>query len=442
MEPRVTMEPSAAYYREFLRTELTRRCRKNPRYSLRAYAKGLAIDVAALSRVLAGKGALSLKSAERVVRVLGCTAQAKRLFLDSVAKDLKRRALGKVAPDLPPAEAEVSPLGEDVFARIADWQHFALLEMTYLADFSPKPKVIARRLGISEAEAEASVELLSSLGLLVAEGATVRKTSRSVHTGMANWFDLDDNGNGILDVFDVDANGDLLNDGNASCTNTDVFFAEGAEWVSATVDSQMQAEGLATVKMKFITKLREGASEAWIVGAPSLLSRALTPTGEAWNGQLFDDGLHEDFVAGDGVFAAVVTLAPGKYPHRMETVFFDLVSSQRLAYRLPYVFAGLDVKPITFQFDPQSNSVLLLGDPFGGEIQDFNWCISAFDAAGQHVWQSQKIPATSRMFAVQENVFQSRAPASISVQAMTVDRFPGYPSYLQKGLSLPVDVTE
>ncbi len=49
METGVTMEPSAAYYLEFLRTELTRRCRRNPRYSLRAYAKGLAIDVAACS---------------------------------------------------------------------------------------------------------------------------------------------------------------------------------------------------------------------------------------------------------------------------------------------------------------------------------------------------------------------------------------------------------
>ncbi len=104
------MEPSSTYYRELLRTELTRRCQRNPRYSLRAFAKWLAIDVAALSRVLAGKGALSLKTAERLVKTLGCTAPARHVFLDSVAKDLKGRALNRVAPELPAGEPEVTRL--------------------------------------------------------------------------------------------------------------------------------------------------------------------------------------------------------------------------------------------------------------------------------------------------------------------------------------------
>ncbi len=49
------MEPSTSYFRDLLSAELARRCRRNSRYSLRAFAKALVVDVATLSRVLAGK---------------------------------------------------------------------------------------------------------------------------------------------------------------------------------------------------------------------------------------------------------------------------------------------------------------------------------------------------------------------------------------------------
>lgn len=182
MESKVAMEPSSAYYKDVLRTELTRRSKRNPQFSLRAFAKLLGVDVAALSRVLADKGSLSLKSAERVVRSLRCSAEARRLFLASVAKDLKRRALAKVAPECAPGEGAVKALGEDTFKQVADWEYYAILEATFLKDFSPTPAWIAGRLGIAEERARLALARLLDLGLLEQSGAAVKKSDRSFHS--------------------------------------------------------------------------------------------------------------------------------------------------------------------------------------------------------------------------------------------------------------------
>src|ERR1700733_14993200 len=73
------VRPSAATcFRLFLQAELGRRCAKNPHYSLRAFAKFLAVDHATISQVLRGKRPLTA----RMISRLGI-----RLGLDRVAID-------------------------------------------------------------------------------------------------------------------------------------------------------------------------------------------------------------------------------------------------------------------------------------------------------------------------------------------------------------------
>ena len=57
------MEVTSNHYREMLREELQKRNGRNPRYSLRAFAKCLGVDVAALSRVLSNKQTITMKTA-------------------------------------------------------------------------------------------------------------------------------------------------------------------------------------------------------------------------------------------------------------------------------------------------------------------------------------------------------------------------------------------
>jgi transcriptional regulator with XRE-family HTH domain len=80
------------FHIELLATELFRRKKRNPRYSLRAFAHALGIDPGALSRILAGKKQISLAITRKIIRVLQLTPEEKEVFLISVAQEKKDKA--------------------------------------------------------------------------------------------------------------------------------------------------------------------------------------------------------------------------------------------------------------------------------------------------------------------------------------------------------------
>ena len=72
-------------YVDILRSEYIRRKKKNPLYSVRAFAMHLRIHVSALSRILNRKQALSLKAASVVVRNLDLSSDEQARLLLSIA---------------------------------------------------------------------------------------------------------------------------------------------------------------------------------------------------------------------------------------------------------------------------------------------------------------------------------------------------------------------
>jgi plasmid maintenance system antidote protein VapI len=80
------------YYRVFLAEELELRKKKNSRYSLRAFARFLGIDAAALSRILNGKQELSIPLGIQVVRKLKLSPEQARPLLASIAEEKAARA--------------------------------------------------------------------------------------------------------------------------------------------------------------------------------------------------------------------------------------------------------------------------------------------------------------------------------------------------------------
>lgn len=169
------------YYREFLRTEMTQRRRKNPRYSLRAYARSLDIDPSALSRILSGRRCLSVDKAVEMVKTFDCADPVKHIFLESVVKDHKGRELRRAAPETAEGDLNVQSVHEDQFAVIADWHHYAILELTFLKSFRDDPTWIAERLGLAESVICDALERLQRVGLLVREGGRLKKSQRSLH---------------------------------------------------------------------------------------------------------------------------------------------------------------------------------------------------------------------------------------------------------------------
>jgi transcriptional regulator with XRE-family HTH domain len=140
---------------QFLKDELSRRVAKNPRYSLRSFAKSLGLSHTTLSLALSGKRPLSRKAALQIAERLGLEPDAAAAFVGS---NPQFRQHGM------PVSFQKIEL--DTFNLISDWVHYAILSLLDTTDAKFEPKWVARRLGIGESAAKMAMDRLVSLGLL------------------------------------------------------------------------------------------------------------------------------------------------------------------------------------------------------------------------------------------------------------------------------------
>lgn len=133
-----------------LQSELLERYRKNPRYSLRAYARSLSVEPSALSKILRGKRRISPLMQYR----LGLKMKLSAHELKELASRESSEAM--LFDDLP----------ADAFEAIADWYHCAILELTRVKGFRSDSRWIARALEISVPEANVAIERLERLGMI------------------------------------------------------------------------------------------------------------------------------------------------------------------------------------------------------------------------------------------------------------------------------------
>lgn len=152
-----------ADFRVLLQNELARRCQANPAYSLRAYARSLGTDVGNLSKILAKKRSVGKNTIQKFAGKLGLGPQEIALYL-SGAQSIANKAKQGVGAKL--ADPQFHQLTIDQFQMIAEWQHFSILELMRLDDFKPSPSWVAKRLGISLHEVNASIERLQRLEIL------------------------------------------------------------------------------------------------------------------------------------------------------------------------------------------------------------------------------------------------------------------------------------
>lgn len=146
---------TASNFRLLLREELLERCRVNPNYSLRSFARSLEVEPSALSQMINGKRTITEKMKLRLGLGMG----------------LSKEQIRKLPTSDEPLDTQTilnfQQITLDTFAIIADWYHYAILELTYTDDFSTNPLWISKRLGISASEAKLAVERLLRLKLLI-----------------------------------------------------------------------------------------------------------------------------------------------------------------------------------------------------------------------------------------------------------------------------------
>lgn len=152
-------------FRLWLQRQFTERCKRNPRYSLRAFAKTLNMDASSLSQILGGKRAVSKKTIQTLCEKLSATPQ-----------DLKNFGLLKVEAK----DEDFMQVSLDTFSVISEWYHYAILELTFTSGFKADPKWIARKLSITVEEAKAATERLKRLGLLLEENGSLIKSSKFI----------------------------------------------------------------------------------------------------------------------------------------------------------------------------------------------------------------------------------------------------------------------
>ncbi|UXR64806.1 TIGR02147 family protein [Bdellovibrio bacteriovorus] len=161
----------ARSFKQLLQEELVARCRSNPNYSLRSFARSLQVEPSALSQMINGKRPITEKMKMRLGSALGLTTdQLRRLPASAEAMQGHNEI-----------RIQFQQLTMDSFAVISDWYHYAILELTYLEDFKSDAIWIAQRLGITKSEVNIAVNRLLRLGLL-------KKNEKG------KWIDASENG--------------------------------------------------------------------------------------------------------------------------------------------------------------------------------------------------------------------------------------------------------
>jgi uncharacterized protein (TIGR02147 family) len=96
---------------------------------------------------------------------LGLSPTEVAAFAEKTSTKKKRKAI--VDPVLnSSASRSAHELSLDAFQLIADWYHYAIFEMVTMKDFVPKPRWIAKALGISVNEVHLALERLERLELI------------------------------------------------------------------------------------------------------------------------------------------------------------------------------------------------------------------------------------------------------------------------------------
>jgi uncharacterized protein (TIGR02147 family) len=174
--------PAKVNYRVWLQNELSRRCRLNSSYSLRAFARQLKLDPSTVSQLLSGRRNASAKLLVKICDRLDVSPLERKGLLADAKRKQKRAFRADVD-----SVGDYKQLSLDSFALMADWYHYAILELTAVTGFQNCPRWIARSLGISVTEAKIAIDRLKRLELLDEVDGQLRRTEAFVtnNTGAA-----------------------------------------------------------------------------------------------------------------------------------------------------------------------------------------------------------------------------------------------------------------
>lgn len=172
------MEVRQAYYISKLKESLSLRQRSNPSYSLRAFARDLGLDSSTLSQIINGKRSIPAKSSRELALKLNLGVKESTLFVESINRSLTSIDDIKISP-----LDQRFMLDESYHKVIAEWEHYALLDLFDLSDFESSKSYIMRKLDLTETRTEVVINNLLTCGLLIRdEEGKLKKSYPDIRT--------------------------------------------------------------------------------------------------------------------------------------------------------------------------------------------------------------------------------------------------------------------
>lgn len=156
------MQTQNDFYLLKIKEEFSLKQRANEHYSLRAYARDLKVHPSTLSQVMKGNRPLPLKDSLNVVNGLKLGPKDRTLFMESLYR--KKTTLDKITLN---SNVDRFILDESYYKAIAEWEHYAVLELYELPDFEASLDYVARKLSITLNRADVVINNLVMCGLLV-----------------------------------------------------------------------------------------------------------------------------------------------------------------------------------------------------------------------------------------------------------------------------------
>lgn len=138
-------------FRQFLTNEFKRRTNANPLYSIRAFARDLAMNDSTLSQIIHGKRTITPKRISQLCEKLKVSQRDMNEFLkyaDLIAHD-------DVNVEL------------DTFNLISEWYHDAIIELVKIPNIQTDYKSIAAVIGITPVQAKLAMEQLKELEIII-----------------------------------------------------------------------------------------------------------------------------------------------------------------------------------------------------------------------------------------------------------------------------------
>lgn len=162
------------YHREVLKAELMRRQARDSGYSLRDFARQLAVSPALLSLIIRGKRSVGLKTAQKISSQLGLSVDQSNQFISS---SVLGKSTGTLDRSIPTAV-----VSETRLRLIESWENFAILALAKFKQAKAEPLWVSRKLGISARRARNCLNTLIEQNIISVKNGSYKQVAPMIRS--------------------------------------------------------------------------------------------------------------------------------------------------------------------------------------------------------------------------------------------------------------------